>query len=133
MLLDIDINSNEEIQENSIILYNKKNKKWEIKTLNKILHEYDFKLKNLDDNYNSIIKYFSLIKNEKILERISKLENLLTLSNKRIAFNLLINEIQLGKENVSVERLLEIAQWVINQEGDIPNELVKYIGGSDND
>ena len=91
------------------------------------------KLKNLDDNYNSIIKYFSLIENEKMLERISKLENLLTLSNKRIAFNLLINEIQLGKENVSVERLLEIAQWVINQKGDIPNELVKYIGGSDND
>lgn len=133
MLLDIDINSNEEIEENSIILYNKKIKKWEVKTLNKILHEYDFKLNNLDDNYNSIIKYFSLIKNEKILERISKLENLLTLSNKRIAFNLLINEIQLGKENVSVERLLEIAQWVINQKGDIPNELVKYIGGSDND
>ena len=133
MLLDIDINSNEEIQENSIILYNKKNKKWEIKTLNKILHEYDFKLKKLDDNYNSIIKYFFLIINEKILERISKLENLLTLSNKRIAFNLLINEIQLGKENVSVERLLEIAQWVINPKGDIPNELVKYIGGSDND
>ena len=68
-----------------------------------------------------------------MLERISKLENLLTLSNKRIAFNLLINEIQLGKENVSVERLLEIAQWVINPKGDIPNELVKYIGGSDND
>ena len=133
MLLDIDINSNDKIEENSIILYNKKIKKWEVKTLNEILHEYDFKLKNLDDNYNSIIKYFSLIKNEKILERISKLENLLTLSNKRIAFNLLINEIQLGKENVSVERLLEIAQWVINQKGDIPNELVKYIGGSDND
>ena len=133
MLLDIDINSNEEIQENSIILYNKKNKKWEIKTLNEILHSYDFKLKNLDDNYNSIIKYFSLIENEKMLERISKLENLLSLSNKRIAFNLLINEIQLGKENVSVERLLEIAQWVINQKGDIPIELVKYIGGSDND
>ena len=133
MLLDIDINSNEEIEDNSINLYNKKNKKWKIKNINKILHEYDFKLKNLDDNYNSIIKYFSLIKNEKILERISKLENLLTLSNKRIAFNLLINEIQLGKENVSVERLLEIAQWVINQKGDIPNELVKYIGGSDND
>ena len=133
MLLDIDINSNEEIEENSIILYNKKIKKWEVKTLNEILHSYNFKLKNLDDNYNSIIKYFSLIENEKMLERISKLENLLSLSNKRIAFNLLINEIQLGKENVSVERLLEIAQWVINQEGDIPNELIKYIGGSDND
>ena len=133
MLLDIDINSNDEIEENSVILYNKKIKKWEIKTLNEILHSYDFKLKNLDDNYNSIIKYFSLIENEKMLERISKLENLLSLSNKRIAFNLLINEIQLGKENVSVERLLEIAQWVINQEGDIPNELIKYIGGSDND
>lgn len=133
MLLDIDIKSNDEIEENSIILYNKKIKKWEVKTLNEILHRYDFKLKNLDDNYNSIIKYFSLIENEKMLERISKLENLLSLSNKRIAFNLLINEIQLGKENVSVERLLEIAQWVINQEGDIPNELIKYIGGSDND
>ena len=83
--------------------------------------------------YNSIIKYFSLIENEKMLERISKLENVLSLSNKRIAFTLLINEIQLGKENVSVERLLEIAQSVINQEGDIPNELIKYIGGCDND
>lgn len=133
MLLEIDVNSNEEIKDNSILVFNQKNKKWEVKSLETILQSYDFNLKNLNDNYNSIIKHFSKIENEKIIDRILKLEKLIKFTNNRIAFNLLINEIQLGKENVSVERLLEIAQWVINQEGDIPNELVKYIGGSDND
>lgn len=133
MLLEIDVNSNEEIKDNSILVFNQKSKKWEVKSLETILQNYDFNLKNLNDNYNSIIKHFSKIENEKIIDRILKLEKLITITNNRIAFNLLINEIQLGKENVSVERLLEIAQWVINQDGNIPNELVKYIGGSNND
>lgn len=133
MLLEIDVNSTEEIQDNSILVFNQKSKKWEVKSLETILQDYDFKIKNLDDNYNSIIKHFSKIENEKIIERMIKLEKLITISNNRIAFNLLINEIQLGKENVSVERLLEIAQWVINQDGNIPNELNKYIGGANND
>lgn len=133
MLLEIDINSNEEIKDNSILVFNQKSKKWEVKSLETILQNYDFKIKNLNDNYDSIIKHFSKIENEKIIERMIKLENLITITNNRIAFNLLINEIQLGKENVSVERLLEIAQWVINQDGNIPNELLKYIGGANND
>lgn len=133
MLLEIDVNSNEEIKDNSILVFNQKSKKWEVKSLETISQNYDFKLKNLNDNYDSIIKHFSEIENEKIIERINKLEKLITISNNRIAFNLLINEIQLGKENVSVERLLEIAQWVINQDGNIPNELLKYIGGANND
>ena len=133
MLLEIDVNSNEEIKDNSILVFNQKSKKWEVKSLETISQNYDFKLKNLNDNYDSIIKHFSKIENEKIIERILKLENLITITNNRIAFNLLINEIQLGKENVSVERLLEIAQWVINQDGNIPDELVKYIGGSNDD
>ena len=133
MLLEIDVNSNEEIKDNSILVFNQKSKKWEVKSLETILHDYDFKIKNLNDNYDSIIKHFSNIENEKIIERMTKLENLITITNYRIAFNLLINEIQLGKENVSVDRLLEIAQWVINQDGNVPNELLKYIGGANDD
>lgn len=126
MIVDVDINNVQSITENSIIYFDYKSKKFKILSKNQFLKDLIDENKKLKNKIESLQTQLKIIQKCEVDKKISDFENILNRIIIQQAFDLLIDDINLG--NISEPANFDfISKWIFNPTNEIPDGFEKYI------
>lgn len=126
MIVDVDVNNVQSITENSIIYFDYKSKKFKILSKNQFLKDLIDENKKLKNKIENLQTQLKIIQKCEIEKKLSDFETILNRIIIQQAFDLLIDDINLG--NISEPANFDfISKWIFNPTNEIPDGFEKYI------